>query len=82
MVLLIFIVGALLGILAGGALCVHYLRSEIAADIGPTLRRLQNQLDNTETAVNLALATRYAEMSSTLAQPPAIPAPRPDEGQR
>jgi hypothetical protein len=68
------------------------LRSTIAGDIGPQLkrmhadidpqlRRMQNQLDNIETAVNLALATRYAEMSSTLAQP-AIPAPRPHEDQR
>ncbi len=87
MALLIFIVGALLGVLAGGTLCVHYLRSAIAADIGPQLRRMhadidpqlrrmQNQLDNIESAVNLALATRYAELSSTTPWPSAIPAPR------
>ena len=56
---------SLLGVLAGGALCVHYLRSEIAADIGPQLKRMQNQLDNIESALNLALATRYAELSRT-----------------
>ena len=89
MVLLILCVGALLGVLAGGALCARYLRSAIADDIGPQLRRLhadvdpqlrrmQNQLDNIESAVNLALATRYAELSH-LAWPPAIPAPRADE---
>ena len=66
MVLLIFVLGALLGVLAGGALCVYYLRSAITDDIGPKLkrmhadidpqlRRLQNQLDNIESAVNLSL---------------------------
>jgi hypothetical protein len=94
MLLLIFIVGALLGVLAGGTLCVYYLRTTIAADIGPQLRRMhadidpqlrrmQNQLDNIESAVNLALATRYAELSAHLVDSPAIPAPRAaDEDRR
>lgn len=89
MILLIFIIGALLGVLAGGTLCVHYLRASIAADIGPQLkllhadihpqlRGMQNQLDNIESAVNLALASRYAELSQ-LPVPAAIPAPRPSD---
>jgi hypothetical protein len=93
MILLTFALGALLGVLAGGALCVYHLRSAITADIGPQLRRMhadidpqlrrmQNQLDNIESAVNLALATRYAEMSSHLVQPPAIPAPRANDEDR
>jgi len=82
MTLLIFLVGALAGVLAGGAMCVRYLRSAIANDIGPQLRRMQNQLDNIESAANLALASRYAELSQ-LPWPPAIPAPRADnEGRR
>ena len=92
MALLIFLVGALFGVLAGGAACIHYLRAAIADDIGPQLRRMhadidpqlrrmQNQLDNVESALNLALATRYAEFSSHLVQPSAIPGPRAnDEG--
>lgn len=71
---LIFVVGMLLGLVAGGALYIRYLRSAIADDIGPQLRRLQAdvdpqlrrvqcQLDNIESAVNLALASRYAELS-------------------
>ncbi len=92
--MLIFVLGALLGVLAGGTLCVHHLRAAISADIGPQLKRMhadidpqlhrmQNQLDNIESAVNLALASRYAELSQ-LAWPPAIPAPRAaeDEGRR
>jgi hypothetical protein len=61
---LIFVLGALIGVLTGGALCVRYLRHEIAADIGPRLRRLQLQLDSLESAINLALITRYAEIGS------------------
>jgi hypothetical protein len=63
---LIFLLGTLIGVLAGGALCVRYLRQEIAADIGPRLRRLQLQLDSLESALNLVLVTRYAEIGSQL----------------
>lgn len=55
--MIIFILGTLLGILGGGAVCVRYLRHEIAADIGPQLRRMQGKLDNLEGALNLALMT-------------------------
>jgi hypothetical protein len=62
--LMLFLLGTLIGVLMGGALCVRYLRHEMAADICPRLRRLQLQLDNLESAVNLALVTRYAELGS------------------
>lgn len=62
--MLIFLVGALLGVLMGGALCVRYLRREVAADIGPRLKRMQLQLDNIETGLNLAIATRHVELSA------------------
>ena len=64
--LLLFLLGTLIGVLMGGALCVRYLRHEIAADICPRLRRLQLQLDNLESAINLVLVTRYAEIGSQL----------------
>jgi hypothetical protein len=70
MILLIFLVGALLGILIGGGLCVRYLRQEVAASVGPRLARMQVQLDTIESTVNLALETRRAELSA-----------RPPEGQ-
>jgi hypothetical protein len=62
--MLIFLVGALLGVIIGGALCVGYLRREIAADIGPKLKRVQFQLDNLEAQLNLAIVTRYGELSA------------------
>jgi len=65
-VIMIFLVGALLGVLMGGSLCVRYLRREVAADISPRLKHMQLQLDNLESAVNLAVATRLAELSKRL----------------
>jgi hypothetical protein len=62
---MLFLVGCLLGLLCGAAVVIRYVRHEVAADIGPRLRRLQLQLDNLETAVNLALMTRYAELSKS-----------------
>jgi hypothetical protein len=76
MFVLLFVVGVLLGILVGGAICVRYLRREIAADIGPCLRRMQAQLDNLEAAMNLALMSRYAELSER-----AVAGPREAERQ-
>jgi hypothetical protein len=65
--MLIFLVGLiflLLGVLMGGALCVRYLRREIADDIGPKLKRMQLQLDNIDTELNLAITMRHAELSA------------------
>ena len=75
MVILIFLVGALMGVLVGGMFCVRYLRHEVAADIGPRLKRIQLQLDNLETGVNLAMTTRYAELAHRLHSDPLPPHP-------
>lgn len=64
--LLIFLIGLiflLVGVLVGGALCVRYLRQEMADEIGPKLRRMQSQLDSISADLNLAIATRHAELS-------------------
>ena len=62
--MLVFLVGALLGLLMGGALCVRYLRREVAADIGPKLKHVQLQLDNIQTELTLASTTRHAELTA------------------
>jgi hypothetical protein len=69
--MLIFLVGALLGMLLGGALCVRYLRREIADDISPKLKRIHLQLDNLEAALNLVLITRYTELGALSPNDPA-----------
>ena len=67
--MILFILGALLGILGVGAVCVRYLRHEIAADIGPQLRHVHSKLDNLEAALNPALMSRYADISAAQVQP-------------
>jgi hypothetical protein len=70
MIVMIFVLGALLGILVGAALCVRYLRSEVAGNLGPALRRVQTQLDNLEAEINLALMTRLSEISGLRSSEP------------
>jgi hypothetical protein len=68
-----FLVGViflLLGVLIGGALCVRYLRREITGDIGPKLKRMQLQLDNIESELNLAITMRHTELSACSAGNP------------
>ena len=57
--MLVFLLGALLGALMGGALCVRYLRQEVAANIGPKIRHIQLQLDNIQAELNRAITTRH-----------------------
>jgi hypothetical protein len=62
--MLIFFLGMLLGVLLGGTLCVTYLRQEIAAGISPKLKRVERQLDTIETQLNLAVISRYTDLSA------------------
>lgn len=66
LIFLIFLVGLLLGAVAGAMLCVRYLRQEIAGNVGPQLRRIQGQLDTLAAEINLVLETRHAEISARL----------------
>ena len=71
--MLVFLVGALLGALMGGALCVRYLRQEIAANIGPKIRHIQLQLDNIlgRAEPRHHHTTRHAKLSARLPRQPA-----------
>ena len=62
--MLIFLVGLLLGVLIGGALCVHHLRHEMAANVGPQLRQLSLKIETLESVLNLALISRHGEQYS------------------
>jgi hypothetical protein len=73
--ILIFLIGLQLGVLMGAASCIRYLRRELSAEIGPKLKRMQAQLDSLEAALNLAVLSRYAELSERL-QPHPLPPPR------
>lgn len=74
--ILMFLVGLQLGALVGAFFCVRYLRREMTADVAPRLKRVQAQLDSLEAAVNLALLSRYAELSERL-PPQPLPPPSP-----
>lgn len=74
--ILIFLIGLQLGVLIGAGFCIRYLRRELSADIGPKLKRMQAQLDSLEAALNLAVLSRYAELSERL-PPYPLPPPRP-----
>jgi hypothetical protein len=74
---LMFLMGGLIGVLIGGAICVRFVQQEMAAEIGPRLRHLQMQLDNLEATVNLALMTRYAELSESAERRSPPPAREP-----
>jgi len=71
--ILMFFFGVQLGVLLGAMLCIRYLRREIAADIGPRLKQMQVQLDNLESALNLAVVSHFAELSERLPHPPVTP---------
>jgi hypothetical protein len=62
MPVMIFLVGTLLGLLGGTLVCARYIRQEMTASIGPKLKLIQLHLDNLEAEVNLALATRAAQL--------------------
>ncbi|MGH3297231.1 MAG: hypothetical protein ACRDP7_36095 [Trebonia sp.] len=68
--LLVSLLGLLLGLLFGALLCIRFIRQEVAADIGPQLRKIQSHLDALEADVGLAIGTRYADLSSRLSQEP------------
>jgi hypothetical protein len=72
LIILVGLIFLLLGVLMGGALCVCYLRREIADDIGPKLKRMQLQLGNIETELNLAITTRHAELSAYSSGSPSV----------
>lgn len=67
--MLIFLVGLLIGVLIGGALCVRFLRREISANVGPELRQLNLKVETLESVLNLALATRQPETPTYITRP-------------
>ena len=61
MIIMIFLVGALVGILIGAITCMRYFRQEMTANVSPKLKLIQLHLDNLESELNLALATRTVD---------------------
>ena len=62
------LLGVLIGLLIGAAMCARYLRQEVAANIGPRLRRIEQQIETVQTELNLATEVRLAALSKRLDQ--------------
>jgi uncharacterized membrane-anchored protein YhcB (DUF1043 family) len=62
------ILGLLIGLVIGAAVCARYLRQEVAANLGPRLRHIELQLDALRTEVNLATELRLASLSRRIDQ--------------
>ena len=67
------LLGVLMGLLGGMALCARFLRQEIAANIGPRLQRIERQLECLQAEIALDAETRLAALRERLDQrhPPA-----------
>jgi len=74
---LIFLIGVLLGLVVGAAVCVRYIRQELTARIAPTMDILQLQLGNLQTTVNVALASWQAGLHDHAAAPDPARAEKP-----
>jgi hypothetical protein len=75
-VVLVFFLGALLGLVVGVLGCVRYVRQELTARIGPTMNLMQLQLDNVQSALNLALSSWHAQLHDHSTSP--VPVMRQD----
>ena len=65
---MVVVLGVLIGLLIGAVACARYLRQEVAANIGPRLRRIELQLDALHAELNLATEARLAALSRRLDQ--------------
>jgi uncharacterized membrane-anchored protein YhcB (DUF1043 family) len=67
------LLGVLIGLLAGTAVCVRYLRQELAANVGPKLRRIEQQLDTLQAEINLATTSGLTDLSRPRGRHPSLP---------
>lgn len=60
---MVILLGVLIGMLAGAALCVRYLRREIVANPGLRLRRIKVRSDALRAELNLATEAQLAALN-------------------
>jgi uncharacterized membrane-anchored protein YhcB (DUF1043 family) len=64
----LLLLGVLIGLVIGAAVCARFLREELAANIGPRLRRIELQLDAFRAELNLVTEARLAALNRRLDQ--------------
>lgn len=62
------LLGVLIGLLIGAAMCARYVRQEVTANVGPRLRRIEQQIETLRAELNLATELRLAALSKRLGQ--------------
>jgi hypothetical protein len=65
---MVILVGALIGLLMGAAVCLRFVRQEMMANISPRLHRIELQLDTLRAELNLATETRLAALNKSIEQ--------------
>ena len=63
---MVIVLGVLIGLLIGAAVCARFLRQEVAANIGPRLRRIEMQLDTVRAELDLATEARLAALRNRI----------------
>lgn len=59
---MVILLGVLIGLLIGAAVCARFLRQEMTGNIGPRLRRIEMQLDTLRAELDLATEARLAAL--------------------
>jgi hypothetical protein len=62
MTVLIFLIGALLGVLIGAVTCVRYVRQEMTAHVAPSMHLMEARMSTLQSSVDLALSKWHEDM--------------------
>ncbi|PRY30936.1 hypothetical protein [Umezawaea tangerina] len=62
MTVLIFLIGALLGVLIGAVACVRYVRQEMTAHVAPSMHLMEARMSTLQSSVDLALSKWHEDM--------------------
>ncbi|WNV83829.1 hypothetical protein [Umezawaea sp. Da 62-37] len=62
MTVLIFLIGALLGVLIGAVACVRYVRQEMTARVAPSMHLMEARMSTLQSSVDLALSKWHEDM--------------------
>ena len=75
---MVILLGLLMGLLIGATVCARYLRQEIAANTGPRLRHIEQQLETLRSELN----TLHAELNLATEMRLAALSKHIDQGQQ
>jgi hypothetical protein len=62
MTVLIFFIGALLGVLVGAVVCVRWVKQEMTAQVAPRMHLMETRMSTLQSSVDLALSKWHEDM--------------------